>query len=114
MQFMRQGRPVPQLFDAVVGSMVREIAARSAHGLRIYGEMVDILAEERNFGAVRQLEDLWNGLAARQSFQLLCGYSSAHFADPETAHLLPHICSRHTDVVIDDDDVLGRWVLKSA
>jgi MEDS: MEthanogen/methylotroph, DcmR Sensory domain len=110
-KFMRQGRVIPHLYDLVVGELVAQLNMRSEHGLRIYGEMVDILAAERNFDAVQLLEDLWNGLAARQSFTLLCGYSAAHFASAETAHRLADICGQHTHVVPTPDDPLASWVL---
>ncbi len=84
-RFMRNGQPVAELFQAAVGSLVERLASSTGGNLWIYGEMVDVLAEERNFAAARYLEELWNEIGLRQSFTLLCGYSSAHFADASTA-----------------------------
>lgn len=111
-RFMRNGQPVAGLFQTVVGNLVTKLTPPAGGTLWIYGEMVDILAEERNFAAARYLEELWNDLGLRQSFTLLCGYSSAHFADSSTAHMLSQICDRHTHVQVHADDVMGSWVLK--
>ena len=111
-RFMRNGQPVAELFQTAVGNLVAQLTPSGGGTLWIYGEMVDILAEERNFPAARYLEELWNDLGLRQSFTLLCGYSSAHFADSSTAHMLSQICDRHTHVEVGADDVMGSWVLK--
>jgi hypothetical protein len=41
---------------------------------------------------------LWNELAVRMSFTLLCGYSAVHFASDETRETLATICRMHTHV----------------
>ena len=111
-RFMRNGQPVAGLFQTVVGNLVERLTPPAGGTLWIYGEMVDVLAEERNFAAARYLEELWNDLGLRQSFTLLCGYSSAHFADSSTAHMLSQICDRHTHVQVGTEDAMGSWVLK--
>jgi hypothetical protein len=111
-RFMRTGQPVAELFQTAVGQVVERLASKSRGTLWIYGEMVDVLAEERNFAAARYLEELWNDLGLRQSFTLLCGYSSAHFADASLAHMLAEICNRHTHIQIGDEDLMSNWVLK--
>jgi hypothetical protein len=108
--FMRRGAIEPDLFEDVIGSSVGELAEDTC-GLRIYGEMVDLLAEEGNLDAAHELEELWNGLAQRYSFRLLCGYAAAHFTDPLTAEALHAICHTHTRVDATSDDALGNWVL---
>jgi len=112
--FMRRGAIVPPLFEDIVASCVGRLAAQPGHGgLRIYGEMVDLLAEEGNLEAAQELEELWNGLAERYSFTLLCGYAAAHFTDPRTARALRGICDAHTRVDTTRRDALGNWVLQS-
>jgi len=110
-KFRRRGRIDPVLFESVIGTSVSELAARSQRGLRIYAEMVDLLAEEANLEGARNLEELWNALSSRYSFMLLCGYASAHFADPGTRSALQTICDAHTDLKTNSDDALGNWVL---
>jgi len=111
-QFMRDGQPVPRRFEAVVGRIVAQLSRRPRRKLRIYGEMVDLLAEEREFAAAHALENLWSELGLRRSFTLLCGYSSAHFTDPATAAVLSSICDTHSHVRVGTEDLLGNWVLR--
>jgi hypothetical protein len=101
--------PNPALFHAHLGTMVSRL---SKHGrLYAYGEMVDILAEQALFKTAHELEILWNQLANRESFTLLCGYASAHFGDPRDAEALNRICHAHTDAHADGSDLLGTWLL---
>jgi hypothetical protein len=62
----------------------------------VYGEIVELLAAREDFAGAVALEELWNGLARRYPFTLLCGYSAAHFADPTRAGALEAICATHT------------------
>lgn len=109
--FMRAGEPDPGLFDDHVGSLVRRLTSECTAGLRVYGEMVEILAEQSHFAAAIQLEDLWNDLGRHCSFTLLCGYCSAHFADSATDDHLKTIRSRHTSASAKPTDLLGSWLL---
>jgi len=106
-----QGHDVdPARFSATIGALVARLASASRGGLRIYGEMVEILAEEGNFDSARQLETLWNGLRAQHPFTLLCGYSAAHFAGAGTPALRA-ICGCHSRVQRNASDLLGSWLL---
>jgi hypothetical protein len=108
--FMVSGSPDRARFVEHVGAAVHRLAD-SGQGLRIYGEMVDILAEQTNFRAAEELEDLWNELGQQYSFTLLCGYSSAHFTDPETGRRLAAICDTHMHAHADPADLLASWLL---
>jgi hypothetical protein len=110
--FMRDGRPDPALFQRSVGKLVRSLATPGTI-LHIYGEMVELLAEEGNFWAARRLEELWNELAARYSFTLLCGYSAAHFTTPAARAALAGICDAHTHVQRGAMDSLAEWLIAS-
>lgn len=112
--FMRRGALNLRLFEDVIGRCVRELVTRATRPVRIYGEMVDLLAEEANLEAARQLEDLWNDLGRRYRFTLLCGYAAAHFTDPKTAAALRAICESHTHVATASDDLLGNWILRES
>jgi hypothetical protein len=110
-QFMHAGAPNPRMFDSVVGAVVRDLASRGP--LVIYGEMVDLLAEERSFTAAEELEALWNSLAEKTSFSLLCGYASSHFAAPRGEERLRRVCANHTRVHQNNEDLLGSWLISS-
>jgi len=110
-QFMRHGLPDSVLFHETIGALVRKLATGALGGFRIYGEMVEVLAEEGNFHAAERLEELWNELAVRYSFVLLCGYSSAHFTSRGTRESLIAICSSHSRVHRDRADPTAEWLL---
>jgi hypothetical protein len=108
-RFMRRGEPNRALFRQTVGALVAELATPA--GLRIYGEMVEVLACEGNYGGVSQLEDLWNQLSAEHSFTLLCGYSAPHFAAPDAGASLAKICFQHSRASCEPHDALASFLL---
>ncbi len=108
--FMRHGRPDRDLFEESVGQLIRDLSIRGAP-LRIYGEMVNVLAARSEYRAAHELEEIWNDLGRRSSFRLFCGYTSAHFGDPRNAEALRRICGSHSHVLSDPQDVLGAFLL---
>lgn len=104
---MRGAAADRDLFRSTIG----DILDRLPIPLRVYGEIVEVLAEEGNYGAACQLEEWWNELQRQRSFSLLCGYSAAHFADPAANSALRAICGAHTRVHCHSSDVLGSWLL---
>jgi len=109
-QLSLNGMPDAARFDRVVGDLVRHLSADGAR-LRIYGEMVDVLAEQLEFGSALKLERLWAELLETTPVALLCGYASAHFTPTSAAGRLREVCSCHDRVVQGQSDVLGSWVL---
>jgi hypothetical protein len=102
----------PHQFRSTIGALVGRLTHKSTRaGLRVYGEIVEVLAEEGNFEGARQLETLWNELREQHDFALLCGYSAAHFAGLGTAPALQAICDCHTRVQRNASDLLGSWLL---
>ena len=108
--FMHRGVPDPERFEASVGALVRQLSSRGRR-LLVYGEMVDVLATRGDFDAAGELEALWNQLAARHRFTLLCGYSAVSFGDPRSARALRDLCSAHSHVLSSPGDVLGAFLL---
>jgi hypothetical protein len=100
-------------FDATLASLVRTLAGRG-RPVRIFGEIVDLLAAAGDFESAEQLEALWNGLAYRQPFRLLCGYSAATFGDPGSRAALRRVCGAHEHVHTDPGDVLGSFLVDRA
>ncbi|MGB8128538.1 MAG: MEDS domain-containing protein [Candidatus Angelobacter sp.] len=99
-QFMVGGGPDMQKFDATVGKLVSHAAARTKPGHRLvaYGEMVALLWAEGKRDATLRLEELWNGLAERHTFELLCAYPISIFDRLKDRQLFFSICGEHTDV----------------
>jgi hypothetical protein len=105
----RRGLLDPARVHETLGGMVDQFGAEPG-GLRAYGEIVELFAEEGNFEEAAVLEDYWNHLLTKHNFTLLCGYSAAHFADPGHSHHLREICGRHTCVRSQSADSLATWL----
>ena len=102
--FERLGRLDPLLFDATIGAQIRQLSARGR--VRVYGEIVDLLAAQGDFAGARRLEDMWNDLRRLTPLTLFCGYSSENFGDPVTASSLRAICRTHSHAVATPEDLL--------
>ena len=94
--FMIDGWPNPTRFSSTVGGIIDRAALRGP--VRIYGEMVAVLWAEGKTRAALRLEKLWNELATRHAFSLLCGYPMSGFpAQPDKLSFL-QVCHTHTHV----------------
>ncbi len=89
--------PDPARFQEHVGTMVERVRA-TAPRARAFGEMVDVLWRERNRRGALVLEDLWNDLAERNHFTLLCSYALDHFRNRKSGSGFEEICERHAQV----------------
>ena len=97
--FMSGGRPSPVRFEEVVGGVLDSISQRHPdRRVRVFGEMVDLLCLRGEGMAALDLEDLWNRLAEKRDFSLLCGYQLDVFDRASQATTLPGICRSHTHV----------------
>ena len=85
--FLVNGRIDQKLFEDSVGTLVWALAS-SDRRLRIYGEMVDVLASRGDFRIALQLEARWNDLRAESPFTLFCGYSAENFGNPKLSETL--------------------------
>jgi hypothetical protein len=97
-RFMEAGGPNPQLFEDVIGGVIRK-AAQSTKNIRVFGEMVAILTDEGNAPAAVRLEQLWNKLAEKLSFRLYCAYPKEVLSSKVTSAYSADICSSHSHVV---------------
>jgi hypothetical protein len=103
-QFMIGDVPDPDLFEQNVGSVVKQVLdGRGRTVVRAYGEMVDVLWKQGRAEAAINLEILWNKLALKHSFALLCGYAMGNFY--KQAKQIEDIRSHHTHVVGPDNVV---------
>jgi MEDS: MEthanogen/methylotroph, DcmR Sensory domain len=107
--FMVGEEPDPARFDDHVGEVVAKLLReRPAAALRAYGEMVDVLWRAGRAEAAVKLEILWNKLARRHGFSLLCGYSMGSFY--KQAGQRQRIVDQHTAVIGLPTDVETRAV----
>ena len=94
LRFMVDGTPNSTLFFAAMEPLIELIAReRPECVVHVYGEMVDVLWKRGDTQAAIQLEILWNDLARRRAFSLLCGYAMGNFYKDADKHT---ICSHHT------------------
>lgn len=97
-EFMVEGIPSADRFDATVGSRVRRLG-EAGRPVRVYGEMVARLWQEGNVPAAVRLEGLWNELADRTPFGLFCSYPLALTSDAAACEALGAVCDLHSHVV---------------
>jgi hypothetical protein len=91
--------PSATAFEDVIGGLLDQaVAAFPGREARVFGEMVDLLVQRGEVRAAAQLEDLWNGLASRRAFSLLCGYELNVFDRSTQTAALPAVCGAHTHV----------------
>ena len=111
--FLVNGRIDQKLFEDSVGTLVWALASGDRR-LRIYGEMVDVLAAAGDFRIALQLEARWNELRAETPFTLFCGYSSENFGDPKVSDALQLTCLAHSQIRTNPRDPLATFLLESA
>jgi hypothetical protein len=93
--------------------LARELSAADgrARPTRVFGEMVDVLAERGNLKASIALEDAWTRALTGVPADVLCGYHSTRFSDPATRCALTAICKAHDAVHDTPGDDLANWLL---
>lgn len=97
--FLDGGRLDSARFRAAAEGLIGR-AARTGQPVRIYAEMVALLWDAGQVALALELEALWNDLAARLPFALLCGYPAGLLAaaDDREAAAVQHVCHLHTAV----------------
>jgi hypothetical protein len=100
-QFMVGDAPDPDLFEQNVGRLIQQMVdGRGRPLIRAYGEMVDVLWKQGRPEAAIKLEILWNKLAMKFRFALLCGYAMGNFY--KQARHLDEVCAQHTQIIPHD------------
>lgn len=95
-RIMPHGSPCRGLFEEVIGKTVRQICATGVR-LRVYGDLMDVLAADGNFHGAHELEKMWGDLTRQEPVTVLCGYSAATFYSAEAGETLKSICLSHTN-----------------
>lgn len=98
---------LPTFFDANAGidqerfhrqfNLLISQAGSRGQPVRIFGEMVSLLAEQGRPTAAIQLEELWNELSRQHHFSLFCSYRASPFTENPRYRKLLH--SIHSHVV---------------
>jgi hypothetical protein len=89
-RFMVDGHPDETRFgEAVAGTIMR--AADGGRRVYAFGEMVNLLWTEGRREAALELEALWNALARKVTFTLLCAYPMSFFGNEADGRYAPSI-----------------------
>jgi hypothetical protein len=79
--------------------LLRCVDSSASGRVRVFGEMVDLVASDGDYASCAALEHLWNAFLAKAPFQLYCTYSTHHFANHFSAEALGDIFDSHDQVV---------------
>ena len=99
-KFMDGDLPNERKFQSVIGSLIRK-AETTVPGQRVavFGEMVAVLWEKKNFEAALRLEQLWNELSKTHFFYLRCAYPTSGFQGKQKGEPYSAICAEHSVVI---------------
>jgi hypothetical protein len=92
---MVKGWPDPAAFWQVISPVI-QFASGTGRPVRVSGEMVALLWKSGQLGAAIDVEALWNEMASRYAFSLLCGYPARSVSSPELSDALTQVCLAHT------------------
>jgi len=97
-RLMVNGRPDATLFKSVVEPVIRKARGASRPGgVRVYGEMVNLLWR-KNVAAAACLEALWNEVIHAHAISLFCAYALA--GDGDAHGQFPHdLRAAHSHVI---------------
>jgi hypothetical protein len=98
--FTQGDRPDKELFEATVGDVFDKVMTNRKYAMaRAYGEMVDLLWRAGKTASAIALEEMWNGLAKKYAFSLLCAYSKESLLANPRADGIESICRQHSRVL---------------
>jgi hypothetical protein len=96
--FMVDGMPDPKLFEQTIEPVIEGMLMdKTQTVIRAYGEMVDVLWKQGHSEAAIKLEILWNKLALKYRFALLCGYAMGNFY--KQSKKMADVRAQHSHVV---------------
>jgi PAS domain S-box-containing protein len=99
-RFLVGDLPDPRRFEEVVGGvLLRASSGATRSRVWAFGEMVALLWAEGKQEAALRLERLWNDLATRHSFSLLCAYPMSAFRGDADGRAFRDMCGEHRRVV---------------
>src|SRR5579859_1386069 len=93
-KFMVGSAPDAKLFHETIESLL----AGDGAPVRVFGGMADSLCEQGDLQAAILLEQLWNDLAQKRDYLLLCAYSERHFDGESDCSALQSACLAHSHV----------------
>lgn len=102
-KFMLEEAPDVEKFEETIANVIDQAraATRRPEEARVaaFGEMVAILWNQGKHTVAIELERLWNGLAKKREFSLLCAYPMNGFGHGEDGVAFLQICAEHSAVI---------------
>lgn len=95
--FLAEGQPDIKLFKDFVEGIIAPFVEKQRR-VRIFGEMVALLWEEKKYDAAICLEELWSDLHKTHSFSLFCAYPIKSFSESHIKSF-NDVCAKHTRVI---------------
>lgn len=95
---LRDGQPDEGLFSGFMGPLLKRAAAGCNGRLRVFGEMVNMVAADDGHKSAIRLEEFWNRLARVQPMAIFCGYRMDAFARAADGGAFLEVCNAHTHV----------------
>lgn len=96
--FIVDNRPERSRFFASMDEVFSK-PAREGRSIRVFGEMVTRLWQTGHPQAAIELEELWNELAQRYTFSLLCAYPLNVFTEQDRQYFL-ETCATHSQISV--------------
>ncbi len=95
-----RGQPDWSRFAAEIGGAIQNLReANPGGGLRVYGDMVNLLWQSRQYASAIRLEHFWNKLLSRGYFSLYCAYSIDIFGTDFREASVGGILAVHTHLI---------------
>lgn len=98
-ELLIEGWPSATRCESVLGALIDTISRKGSLHVRAFGEMVAILCAREKPEAALRLEQLWNDLAGKHTFSLLCAYPARLFRGDDQTRSFRAICSAHDSVL---------------
>lgn len=97
-KFSSNGRPNAAKFKKVIGSLIRRAAA-GGRPVRVFGEVMALLAAGGRYEDAVRVEDFWNDLANEIQFTRFCAYPTKSFDGDNLAEPMRQVCGTHSRVI---------------
>jgi len=108
------GVPDLERLKGMLDAFLQRIPAEWSRGIRVYGEMVNVLWCGGYPELAVKLEDHWNELARSRPLSVFCGYTLDGLAESTYAGPFSEIGRTHTNVVPTGDDERFRAAVDAA
>ncbi|MEO6913651.1 MAG: MEDS domain-containing protein [Candidatus Baltobacteraceae bacterium] len=98
-RILLDGNPSAEAFDRVVGSMIRDLRARSPSGLRVVEAMGGMLWADHQYSCAASLERLWHQMVELRDCSLFCAYPIDIFNREFEPRVVDELLCAHTHLL---------------